>query len=115
MSQALIVTILNWLATTLTIEEGVRSITHDGSKAISDRSFPHLSEVVDYGDVPDDIEMYVSKADQYIAEHHDALHDTILTSEYRKHFIETFYKTHPDCRIHRSITDYYLNNNNKEL
>ena len=80
MSQALIVTILNWLATTLTIEEGVRSITHDGSKAISDRSFPHLPEVVDYGDVPDDIEMYVSKADQYIAEHHDALHETILTS-----------------------------------
>ena len=109
MSQALIGTFLNWLATGLTIEEGLRSITHDGSKVISDRGIPHLSEVIDYEDVPDDIEMYVSEADEYIAEHHDALHDTILTSEYRKRFIETFYKTHPDCRIHRSITDYYLN------
>ena len=109
MSQALIGTFLNWLATGLTIEEGLRSITHDGSKVISDRGIPHLSEVIDYEDVPDDIEMYVSEADEYIAQYHNELHETILTSEHRNHFIETFYKTHPDCRIHRSITDYYLN------
>lgn len=86
MSQAIIGTFLNWLATGLTIEEGFRSITHDGFKAISDRDILHLSEVVDYEDVPDDIEMYVSEADEYIAQYHNGLHETILTSEHRNHF-----------------------------
>lgn len=110
MSQlAIIGKVLNILATGLTIEEGVRSITSDGSKAISEREIPHLSKMIDYRNVPADLEMYVSEADQYIAQHHDELHDTILDSVYRESFMETFYMAHPDCKVHKFITNEYLN------
>lgn len=98
----------NAAATALTFWSGIDWVATKGTDLKASKEFQELAEIISYENVARDMEPILAYVDEYISGHHYKLDPVILTEDYRKEFLETFYKTHPECRIYHDTVKPFL-------
>lgn len=102
-------TLLNAIATFLTIETGVLSNRHEAADAVSAKKMARLSCRVNFEKVSKDMEPYYSSLDDYISKYAYRMKEIIISPQERTEFVEKYYKAHPGHRMQKSLIDSVLN------
>ena len=95
----------NAAATALTVWSGIDWVARRG---IDLKASKDLADMISFENVAGDLVPYDSAVKEYISGYQDKLDQVILTDEYRKEFLDTFYMVHPEYLVCCEKTNEFL-------
>ena len=98
----------NAAATALTVWSGMDWAAKKGADLKASEELRELADMISCENVAGDLDPYDTAVKEYIEGHQNKLDQVILTEEYRKEFLDIFYKANPQYLVHHEKIDNFL-------